>query len=242
MTENIFYAYHHLRHGTSDIKIDVSKDIVFASLWLGSVMKPIIQLPSATLNLARIKKGVKVLKSEENVSRLVWLKGKAFKEMYETLKPLKMNNIVESFEAPDYILLKLKDHYRVIDHMGYLSELEGTIYDLNHRGLVYYHNSKRTRLHSYNTLDLYKLLSNIPDLNYEEFRRIQLIKDLDENTLNEVINYLHSNLITTTLAIKEDFRFRGEKSTKQIFEKILETNPISRIHNMSFQVARLLAS
>lgn len=242
MSKNIFYAYQQLSQGTSDVDIDVSNDVAFASIWLGSVMKHTIEMPSSNLNIARIKKGIKTLKSTRSMSRYVWLKGKAFKEMYESIKTIKSSDVIEASENPDHVLLKMKDSFRAIDQISYLSELEGIIYDLNARGMVCYQNTKRVRLYSNDTLEIYKLLSDIPNLNYEEYRRIQLIKDLKEKELEEVLKYLNSKLVLSALEKVEEFRFRGEQSNKEIFETLIKKNQISRIHTMSFQVARLLAS
>jgi hypothetical protein len=242
MSKNVFYVYRHLSQATSDIAVDVSSDVAFASIWLGSVMKHSVESPSSSLNIARIKKGIKILNSLRDQTRYVWLKGNSSKKMYEFLKVLKSDDILETIEKPDYVLLKMKDGFTIIDRISYLSELDGIIYDLNSRGLVSYQNSKRRRLYSDDTLDIYKLLSNIPNLNYEEYRRIKLIKDLKEKELEEVLKYLNSKLVLTTLEKVDDFRFRGEKSSKDIFEALVKKNKISRIHTMSFQVARLLAS
>lgn len=242
MSKNIFYAYQHLSQGTSDVDIDVSNDVAFASIWLGSVMKSTLEIYPSTLNIARIKKGIKILKSTRDMRRYVWLKGKAFKDMYAFISAIKSSDVIEANEKKDYVLLKMRDSFKVIDQISYLSELNGVIYDLNSRGMVCYQNTNRVRLYSNDTLDIYKLLSTIPNLNYEEYKRILLIKDLHENDLEEVLKYLDSKLVVTALEKIEDFRFRGEPSNKEIFEALIKKNKISRIHTMSFQVARLLAS
>lgn len=241
MLEEIFYMHTMLTQGQLALPVEVSQDNALASVWLGAIYQPTVKLKPRSLKPERIKKGLKVLKDSKGIDRYVWLVGQERESMLAYFKASNPNDLMHVEKSNDVIRLALKDTIKPSDRMAYLSELEGIVYNLHRRGFSAYRNLNKTRLFYGETVDVYKVLNAVPDLNYEEYRRIDLLRDLHPDTSDEVLKYIDSTLIMTALEKIDSFQFPEESNHKKIFQSIVEHHAMARIHSMPFHMARLLA-
>ena len=240
MEPTVFYVHDQLRQGKMHAPLAFSRDYALASLWLGmnTHLKPKATLKGASIQ--NVLKGIKHLKETQDISRYVFLTGPDKEKMATFITAQDPKDLIEVTRTPFAIRLGMQDALRPTDRIAYLAELKGVIIQLHRLGLYVYENNTKTRIYAGETVPLYGLLDAIPTLSYEDYTLIQLFDGVHEEIMTDILPYLQSKLVKTTVQFLEASSPMDVQASRNMFKDLLSSQPISRIHYLSFQTARLL--
>lgn len=240
MEPEIFWMHQHLQKESLDVPFDFSRDIALASVWLGMMTQSKASHAYPPISIQNVRRGVSFLNENKDVERYVFLTGPDKEKMTTFVKTQAPRDVLKVITTPFAIRLSMKDSIRPSDRMMYLSELNGVVINLHRRGLFLYENKQRNHVCSGEMVKVYGLLSAIPTLTYTDYVYIKLLEGVTDDIFTEITPYLKSRLVTSTLSMLETTPEMDAHSTRMMFKDLIASQPIKRIHHLSFQTARLL--
>lgn len=242
MEKTIFYMHEILKENLVETPFAWQQDFALASLWVGMNSEKKGKRKHTDISSWRIKKGIDLLKTTHNIQRYVFLVGPEKEAVLTFVKGQTPKDVYEILYLPWAIRIGMDDGLKPSDRMAYLSELKGAVINLHRRGLIVHENNKRHRIYGGETIELYKCLSEIPNLTHEDYVRIKLLKDTEENIVQTLLPYLNSPLVESAIKTINDTSDMEENVHLNIFKKLIQNMPIDRIHHLPFNIARLLAA